>query len=481
MQYDGELLFEDVSFVLGTGDRVGLVGPNGAGKSTLLKLLVGHERPSQGHVERAPGLRIGFFAQQVPDSDLALGDFLRGELGSVARELEAALASSDLDGYAEALDRWELADGWAFEARLDAVKARLGITALPDDRPLGMVSGGEQARVMLAKVLLDDPDVLVLDEPTNHLDAEGSAWLAEFLGGFGGGVLVISHDRAFLDRAVNRIYELDGIHTELQTYEGGYTAYRAEKARRWQRLLLDFEAQEKYRVKLEAEIAAMKARSVEEEAKNPRAPGKRRIARMVARKAVVRQARLARQLQSARWVAEPESRPSLSLAFDASPVGLTGAGLTVEPGERLLISGPNGAGKTTLLRQLAGEDAVLLPQVHDELRTDTTVLEYFRAHVPVYVDEAEALLTGYLFGPDEWGAKLSTLSAGELRRLLLAVMVNTPGKVLLLDEPTNYLDFDILDVVEEALRAYEGTLVMVTHDAYFAEAVGYTRELSLAG
>jgi len=499
--YDDEPLFEGVDLLIGPGDRVGLVGPNGVGKSTLLKLLTGEEHPDSGYVERAPGLRIGYVAQQVPDPDALVGDLLRGELGELARELERTAEAGDLAAYGEALDRFERLDGWRLESRLDVVRARLGVTHLPDDRPLGRVSGGEQARLMLAKVLAGDPELLVLDEPTNHLDTDGVAWLGEYLAGFAGGVLVISHDRAFLDSMANRILELDGIHSELQVYEGGYTAYRKEKRRRWQRWLLDFEAQEKYRVKLEAEIAAMKERSVAEEAANARNPHARRIARMVARKAVVRQRRLVRELQSARWVAEPQSRPELTLAFpesespglevpglevrgfemrELSAPGLyDGVDLTLAPGERLLVTGPNGAGKTTLLGQLAGPSTLLLPQVHDDLRLDVTVLEFFRSRVPVYVDDAERLLTGYLFGPDEWGARLRVLSAGELRRLLLAVMVNTPGRVLLLDEPTTYLDFDMLDVVEEALRSYAGTLVVVTHDAYFASAVGFDRRLEV--
>src|SRR5262249_24471535 len=354
------------------------------------------------------------------------------------------------------------------------VRHRLDVAHLPDDRRLIDTSGGEQARLTLARVLLSEPDVLVLDEPTNHLDAPGIAWLGAWLTSFRGAVLVVSHDRAFLDLTVERIVELDGIHLRPQTYEGGYTAYRDEKARRWQRYLLDYEAQEKRRTRWEADIAATKEHARGVEAANPRSPGLRRIARKVARKAIVRERRLRRQLDSARWLAAPETRPALSLAFpsgrtDPSTVVLRAEGLTVKRvfddldqtirgGERVLLSGRNGAGKTTLLRLLAGElpaDAGvvhrvgtvgLLPQTHDVLRTHQSVLEFFRARVPVYVDEAEALLDAYLFPAEDWNAPLRTLSAGELRRLLLATLVNGGVDVLLLDEPTNSFDFDSPDL-----------------------------------
>ena len=228
----------------------------------------------------------------------------------------------------------------------------------------------------------------------------------------------------------------------------------------------------------------------------------RRYAKKVAKKAKARERRLTRQLTSARWIAEPATRPPLTLAFpstDPDTSVMAARGLTVKLGSRrilddvdldvhgrILVTGPNGAGKTTLLRALSGAlpldagtvttalDVAVLPQTHDDLRgDDRTVLGYFRSRVPVYVDEAESLLEAHLFGPDEWDRRLRDLSAGELRRLLLAVIVNTGAQILFLDEPTNYLDFEAIDVVEEALRAYHGTMVMITHDAYFARNVGF--------
>jgi ATPase subunit of ABC transporter with duplicated ATPase domains len=502
--HDGDLLFAGLDLVLGAGDRIGVVGPNGAGKTTLLRTLAGELSPAAGAVTGGPATHV---AQQIPGPDGTVGDFLAGGLGEVTavtkrlHELEDRLAAGDdvLDEYGRVQERWTALEGWTAETRLTEIKQRLDIAHLPDDRPLRDVSGGEQARLMLARALLDEPDLLLLDEPTNHLDAEGAAWLQQWLAGFGGGVLAVSHDRAFLDATVNRIIELDGIHDEPQDYPGGgYTAYREEKQRRWQRLLLDYEAQEKDRRRWEADIERTKeqARGVELTVlSGAEAPHLRRVARLVARKAKVRERRLQRQMASVRWIARPRSRPPLTLAFpddEAAPgevvlkvrdltvafggrTVLEGVDLDVRRGDRILITGRNGSGKTTLLKHLASDDTAVLPQTDDGLRTGQTMIDFFRSRVPVYIDDAERLLQGHQFGPDQWDSRLDQLSAGELRRLLLAVLVNSPARILLLDEPTNFLDFDALDVVEEALRRYRGTLVIVTHDRYFADAVGATR------
>jgi ATPase subunit of ABC transporter with duplicated ATPase domains len=526
LAFQTEPLFDGLDFTLGGDDRVALVGPNGVGKSTLLKILAGRSAPNSGRVELGPNTRLGCFAQQVPDPEETVGAFLRGALAEIfdiearMRELEAQLADtadedSVLAEYGTLFARFEDLDGWTAQDRVEDVRRRLDVAHLADDAKLAQVSGGEQARLMLARVLLAEPTLLLLDEPTNHLDADAAAWLGDYLARFPGGVLVISHDRAFLDRVADRVVELDGIHDELQEYVGGYTEYKAEKQARWQKLLLDYEAQEKHRERLAADIEATKGHAAATE--NATANDHwRRIAKKVAKKAKARERRLERELQSARWIAEPRTRPALTLAFgkgmgqsQGQGVGkgkgrrefalqakdvrvvagdrllLDGVDLEIRNGDRLLITGPNGAGKSSLLaeieRLMPDTEVGVLPQTHDHLRLETSVIDYFRSRVPVYPEDAEQILTGYLFGEEQWSAQLRTLSAGELRRLLLAILVNQGARVLLLDEPTNYLDFDSLDVIERALREFAGTIVAVSHDAYFAEAVGFAGRWHVAG
>ena len=254
--HDGDLLFSGFDLVLGDGDRVGVVGPNGAGKSTLLRALAGEVKPATGAVTVGPGQTVAFVPQQVKDPEGTVGAFLAaglGEAGVVAARVKAGGADETL------LERYVALQAWTAETRIDKVRQQLGLAAIEDTRLLRHVSGGEQARVLLARALLSDPDVLLLDEPTNHLDADGSAWLQTWLTDFPGGVLAVSHDRAFLDAVVTRVVELDGIHDEPQDFPGGgYTTYRTEKQRRWRRWLLDFEAQEKDRVRWEQDIELTK-------------------------------------------------------------------------------------------------------------------------------------------------------------------------------------------------------------------------------
>ncbi len=526
--YDGDPLFADVSLVAHAGERIGLVGHNGAGKSTLLRVLAGRDHADRGSVRYGPGNRVGYLDAQVADTTITIGAFLDGGLGEIAelaarmRVLETAMSAGSkntgnaedggeavLAEYAAAQDRFTMLGGWQAQARADEVRQRLGVADLDLDRRLVDVSGGEQARVLLARLLLEEPGILLLDEPTNHLDATGLAWLGDYLTGYRGVVVVVTHDRAFLDRLVHRIVELDVLTDRAEFYVGGYTAYREEKRRRRARLLADLEAQEKFRRRLELDIerTADQALRTELGTHNDKA---RRYAKKVARKAKARERRLLREMTSARWLERPEERPPLVLGLsgDASPEEVTvtvgnlvadrGNGplwkafsASVRGGERVLVSGENGTGKSTLLSLLSGALAPsagtvhlsrfpgVLPQVHDNLPLTLPALDYLRGQVPIYEEDAERLLDSYLFDADQIRRPLGTMSAGEIRRLLLACLVNGGSDLLLLDEPTNYLDFESLDVLDEALAGYGATVLAVSHDERFAESFRPTQRWRL--
>src|SRR3954447_2367193 len=298
--HDGAPLFDGLSFVLDDGARAGLVGVNGVGKTTLLRLLAGHDRPDRGAVGAGAGDRIGYLPQDVLDPRATIDDLLRRALGEVweaRRELDHHEADlRDLEAYGRAQERFEALGGWALEARLDEARRRLGVDHLDRSTRLGALSGGEAARCLLAAVLLGEPTVLLLDEPTNHLDADGRAWLAEWLSGFSGTLLAVSHDRAFLDATVDRVLELSA--EGLETYDGGYTAYKEERERRREKLALLVEAQEKRRRRLESDIAmtARQSQYTERTVSPAAAPKLKRYAKKVAKKSKAREHRLRREM-----------------------------------------------------------------------------------------------------------------------------------------------------------------------------------------
>ncbi|HET8755985.1 MAG TPA: ABC-F family ATP-binding cassette domain-containing protein [Solirubrobacteraceae bacterium] len=509
-------IFDNLSLTLAGPRRVGLVGPNGAGKTTLLRLLAGVTAPEGGSVALGPADRIGYLPQEPPGAELTIDRLLGAALGEVW-QLHAELARLEhrladpaaLAAYGEAQERFGALGGWALQAQLDGARAALGIDHVPLDAPLGTLSGGEAARALLAGVLLARPTILLLDEPTNHLDLDGLAWLEEFLVGFAGAVLVVSHDRRFLDATVAQIAELaDG---ELAWYEGGYTAYRDEKARRAQRLASDYEAQRKRHRRLEADIAATRGFALHTETTVSRAeaPRMKRYAKKVARKAQARERRLRREIESDEHIDKPRHTTPLKIELDGGGGGrlvaalrdvsagwdgeplLHDVSLTVHGRDRIAITGPNGAGKSTLLALLQGEleplagtverpvRAAVLPQGADALPADVPAVAFVRSHAHVSEGDARRLLGHFGLEGAASLRVLGRLSPGERARTAIAAMVAARAELLLLDEPTNHLDFPSLDVLEAALRDYPGAIVAVSHDRAFLDAIGTDRRLEV--
>ncbi len=491
--YGGDPVFRDVSWRLESGDRVGLVGPNGAGKTTLCRILAGLEEPDTGRVSRARGASVGYLPQEVgaTGAGSVLVEALSGfdEVWGLERELEAtttALEASPTEAltarYGELQHRFEALGGYRLETEARAILSGLGFTPSDLHRPLSEFSGGWRMRAALARLLLLRPALLLLDEPTNHLDLESLGWLESFLGGYEGAVVVVSHDRYFLNRLVSAIADLTP--AGIDVYPGTYDDFLVERAARRELL----EARARNQAKRVAEVErfierfryqATKARQVQSRIK------------MLERLERVEVGPDARRIRFA--FAEPPrtgrrvaTLTGVHKAYNGNVV-YAGVDLEVERGERVALVGANGAGKSTLLRVLAGVlpfergERLLGPhvQVHyyaqhqlDALDPARTILEELEAVAPdLPLTRLRTLLGAFLFSGDAVEKKVAVLSGGEKARVALAKMLVRPAALLCLDEPTNHLDLVSREVLEEALAGFSGTIVFISHDRYFINRI----------
>ncbi|MCM1969970.1 ribosomal protection-like ABC-F family protein [Streptomyces sp. G1] len=512
--YGDRVVLDQVSLTVRPGEKAAVIGENGSGKSTLLRLLAGAERPDGGEVTAVFPGGAGHLAQTldlapgqtVQDAvDLALAD-LR-ELADRIRAAETALGSGGapdpgaLDAYGELLTAYEERGGYQADARTDAALHGLGLAHLSRDRTIGSLSGGEASRLALACVLAAAPELLLLDEPTNHLDRRAVDWLAERLRAHRGTLVVVTHDRDFLERITSTVLEVDRDLRTVVRYGDGWAGYLAAKAAargRWAQRHAEWRED---LARTETLVAAAGQR-LDRTGKDPgQGFGKHRRSSEAKLSGQVRAAR--RHLE--RLHAEPVAPPPVPLRFD---VGIAAPGtapegpllelsgirvgdrlrlpaLTVRPGQRLLVSGPNGAGKTTLLRVLAGDLApdtgtvrraehVRLGYLAQELPHSPArlpLLSAFAAGLPGLPEEhAEELLTLGLFHEEDLPVPVAALSAGQRRRLELARLVTRPADVLVLDEPTNHVSLALVEEVEQALAGYPGAVVAVSHDARFRAA-----------
>ena len=518
--YADALLFEKVSFVINAGDRVGMVGPNGCGKSTLLRILCGAERPDRGSVRFTVSTpHVGYLPQGlVYDQRARIRDLLRetveqdeefwaNRVQALAQRLAQA-GSGEFneieDAYAEALDQLAYAANLLPAHQIQRVLAGLDLDGLSEDALVGHLSGGQKTRLGLARILLQQgrhkgPSLLVLDEPTNHLDITALQWLEEYLRAHDGALLLVSHDRAFLDNVVTRILEMDPSTHAVTFYEGNYTAYAETKESERGKSELAYKNQQARMGRLEAAIRGIKGQAsrIEKETIDFHY---RKQAKKIARRAVVQQRRLQRMIESEDHLEKPGFEWQMKLEFVKTPPSgqdvlmLEGAtmrygdlllfedvSLILRRQERVALIGPNGSGKSTLLRIIAGEERLTggsvrlgtsvrlgyLSQEQDNLDWEATPLEIIRREAALSETDARSFLHYFLFAGDDVFRPAGNLSFGERARLALGVLVLQGCNLLLLDEPINHLDIPSRERFERALASFEGTVLCVVHDRYF--------------
>jgi ATPase subunit of ABC transporter with duplicated ATPase domains len=492
-QHGSQILFLEASMSVFRGEKVGLVGPNGAGKSTIFRMIVDEEAPDAGRVIMEKNLSIGYFSQDVGEmsgrtvvEETIAGAGEIAELMSELRTLEAAMADPEkadalertIERFGEVQARFDELGGYGLEARAREILAGLAFSAERMDQDVGELSGGWKMRVALARILLMKPDVLLLDEPTNHLDIESIVWLEAFLRGFEGGLIMTSHDRDLLNRLVTKIVEID--RGELTTYSGNYDFYEQQRDLAAAQQEAQFARQEAMLAKEKAFIARFKARASHAAQVQSRIKKIDKIDKI--------------ELPKQRKVVRFEFRPAPRSGDDVvhlrevkkaygDHVIYDGLDLSIRRKERWCVMGVNGAGKSTLLRLVAG---AATPDDGEVVIGASVKLGYFAQHTMEVLDPAQTvfeslqsehprasigqlktLAGAFGFSGDDADKPCRILSGGEKARVVLARMLYDPPNFLVLDEPTNHLDIATKEMLVDALRDYEGTMLFVSHDRQF--------------
>jgi ATP-binding cassette subfamily F protein 3 len=513
--YGIQPILEDISFSIGNNERVGLIGPNGSGKTTLLRILAGFEQPDLGKVASTrPNLRMSYLAQgmdfddeQTLEAALHLDSVSQAELESEIASLASAISTNPNDPYVQARYDAALDQLSTTSDRPSAVLGPLGLSEIPLDTPVKFLSGGQKTRLMLGRVLLEEPQLLLLDEPTNHLDIEMLEWLEDWLNRFQGAALIVSHDRAFLDNTVDSILELDPYIHRIKSYAGSYADYLEQKLAEREKQAQAYQDQQDEIAQLHA--AAAHIRGLTRMKKGGKADGgdkfakgffSNRATKNVAGRATHIEARIEKLLTEDR-VEKPKQTWQMKLDFGAPAhqskdvlvtenlaVGydeplLTSLNLYIRAGQRIALTGPNGSGKTTLIRTIAGKLEPLsgtlklgitvklgyMTQEQELLHPNFNALQTIQGVAPFNETEARNFLHYFLFKGDDALRPTSDLSYGERARLQLGLLVAQGCTFLLLDEPINHLDIPSRARFEEALANFEGTILAVVHDRYFIE------------
>lgn len=515
--YGIQTVLQDITFNISTGDKIGLVGPNGCGKTTLMRILAGLENADSGKVSQTfPGLRVGYLAQgfELPldatiRSTLNLSTVDEAALEAEIASLAGALTASPADSALQARYDSVLAKLSSLDIHPESVLAPLGLDSLDPETLVGQLSGGQKTRLLLARILLAKPHLLLLDEPTNHLDIAMLEWLEGWTQRFKGGVLVVSHDRAFLDNTVSAIFEIDPRTHQLKAYPGNYSDYAAQKAR-------EFEQQQQAYIDQQQQISQLRAaanhiRSMTKMKKGGKADSGDKFAKgffgnratkRVAGRAKNIEARIQHILEEekidkprADWQVKLDfgsprhqsrdifSAQNLSIGYTPETPLLEQLNIYIGPGQKIVLTGENGSGKTTLLRTIAGKLPPLggtlklgaavklgyMTQEQESLPPDLTPLESLQAVAPFNETEARHFLHYLLFSGDDPLRPNHSLSYGERARLQLGLLIAQGCNFLLLDEPINHLDIASRSRFEQALRQFEGAVLAVVHDRYFIE------------
>ncbi len=493
-EFGARALYEEVNWHIKPGEKIGLIGANGTGKTTLLRILVGEYKPTSGTISKTKTLKIGYLNQDLLSyqSDhsilhVAMEAFerqneLHDQIEEIIKKLEHDYSDQIITKLSTLQEEFEALDGYNIQYKAEQILAGLGFTAEQTQRPLSTFSGGWRMRVMLAKILLQQPDLLLLDEPTNHLDLPSIKWLEEYLNAFEGAYVIVSHDRFFLDRTVNKIVE--SASQDLTIYAGNYSFYLEEKALRAEIQKGQYQNQQQYIKEQEKLIDRFRAKASKAKMAQSRIKALDKLERVdnVEEENAAVNFRFKFSKQSGRHVVTLED---ISKAYPNTPI-LKDAHALIEKGDKIALIGANGKGKSTLLRIIAETEsyqgkktvghnvteAFFAQHQLESLHLDNDILSELKNFAPEYTEtEIRSLLGCFLFSGDSVFKKIKILSGGEKSRVALAKVITSDANFLILDEPTNHLDIQSVNILSQALQQFEGTFIVVSHDRYLLDEV----------